>query len=185
MKKKSGKRTSKHANAAKKPDRSGGPPSSEDTPSVELTGTVQEFRTNHHDDLDGLKLVDGTVIRFPPHVGHEIEGKIELGDEVHVIGANHETPHGDIHVRASFIECQKSGFEIDIDRPEKKKQKGNHSRHDEHGEPSLPYQEILTEIAAIRTLMQDQIVPSRKERHSQHDCVLKELKELRSLLQPD
>jgi len=50
---------------------------------------------------------------------------------------------------------------------------------------SLPHREILAEITAIRTLLEDRIVPSKKARQSQQDCVLNELKELRNLLQAD
>ncbi len=185
MKKKSGKRSEEHPKASKRFKHSGIRSGGNDGAAVELSGKIQGFRTNHHDDIDGFQFVDGTVIRFPPHIGQEIDGHIEIGDEVRVVGAHHETPHGDIQLRASFIECVRSEFEIEIDRSDKKKHKGNRFRQEDQDEPALPYQEILAEITAIRTLLQARIVPSKKERRSQQDCVLKELKELRGLLQPD
>lgn len=82
------------------------------------------------------------------------------------------------------MECLRSEFEIQIDRSEKRKQKGNQASHDDNV-PSQPYREILAEITAIRTMLEDRIVPNKKVRQSQQDCVLKELKELRKLLQAD
>lgn len=183
MKKKSGKRAEEHPKASSRSEQSGIRSGDNDGPGVELSGKIQEFRTNHHDDIDGFQFEDGTVIRFAPHVGQEIDRHIEVGDEVNIIGAHHETPHGDIQLRASFIACKRSEFEIEIDQSDKKKRKGKQSRHDNNGEPSPPYREILAEINAIRTLLQDRTVPGRKERHSREDSILKELKELRELLE--
>ena len=184
MKKKSGKHADSTPKASKRSERSGIGSSGSDGAAVELTGKVQEFRTNHHDEVDGFSLVDGTVVRFPAHIASEIEGGIERGDEVRIVGAHHETSHGDIHLRASFIECLKSDFKIEIDRAEKKKRKGDRLGHDDNDRVSPPYREILAEIAAIRALLEDRIVPSKKVLQSQHDCVLKELKEVREMLQP-
>ena len=150
---------------------------------MELTGKVQDFRTNHHDEVDGFLLDDGTVVRFPAQIASEIEGGIERGDEVRIVGAHHETSHGDIQLRASFIESLKSDFKIEIDRADKKKRKGNHARNEDSDRVSPPYREILAEITAIRALLEARIVPSKKVLQSQHDCVLKELKEVRDMLQ--
>lgn len=114
-----------------------------------------------------------------------IEGQIEVGDEVGIVGFHHETLYGDVQFQASFVECLRTEFEIEIDRPEKKKHKKNHDRHDDNGRHSLPSRKILAEITAIRTLLKDRTVPSKKVQQSQHDCVLKELKELREVLQAD
>lgn len=183
MKKKSGKHAVITPKVSKRSERSGIGSFGSDAAPVELTGMVQDFRTNHHDEVDGFSLVDGTVVRFPAQIAPEIEGRISRGDEVRIVGAHHETSHGDIQVRASFIECLKSDFRIEIDRAEKKKHKGNHARNEDSERVSPPYREILAEIKVIRALLEDRIVPSKKVLQSQHDCVLKELKEVRDMLQ--
>ena len=185
MKKKSGKRADITPKASKRSERSGIGSSGSDGAAVELTGQVHDFRTNLHDEVDGFSLVDGTVVRFPAQIASEIEGGIERGDEVRIVGAHHETSHGDIQLRASLIECLKSDFKIEIDRADKKKRKGNHARGVDSTHVSPPYREILAEITAIRALLEDRIVPSKKVLQSQHDCVLKELKEVRDMLQSD
>ena len=183
MKKKSGKHAVITPKASKRSERSGIGSGGSDAAPVELTGKVQDFRTNHHDEVDGFLLDDGTVVRFPAQIASEIEGGIERGDEVRIVGAHHETTHGEIQLRASFIECLKSDFKIEIDRADKKKRKGNHARGEDSTHVSPPYREILAEITAIRALLEARIVPSKKVLQSQHDCVLKELKEVRGMLQ--
>ena len=185
MKKKSGKHADITPKASKRSERSGIGSGGNDGVLVEFTGKVQDFRTNHHNEVDGFSLVDGMVVRFPAQMASEIEGRISRGDEVRVVGAHHETSHGDIQLRASLIECLKSDFKVEIDRADKKKRKGNHARNEDSGRVSPPYREILAEITAIRALLEDRIVPSKKVLQSQHDCVLKELKEVRDMLQMD
>ena len=183
MKKKSGKHAVITPKASKRSERSGIGSGSSDGAPVELTGKVQDFRTNHHEEVDGFSLVDGTVVRFPAQIASEIDGRISRGDEVRIVGAHHETSRGDIQLRASVIECLKSDFRIEINRADQKKRKGNSVRHEDSTHVSPPYREILAEITAIRALLEDRIVPSKKVLQSQHDCVLKELKEVRDMLQ--
>ncbi len=51
-----------------------------------ISGTVSEWKRNHHGDLDGFHLEDGTEVRFPPHRASEIEGVVRHGSAVEVWG---------------------------------------------------------------------------------------------------
>lgn len=54
------------------------------TPSV--TGTVQQYLLNPHGEVDGLLLSDGTVVKFPPHLGIALATSIKAGDAVTAVG---------------------------------------------------------------------------------------------------
>lgn len=51
-----------------------------------VTGTVQQYLLNHHGEVHGLLLSDGTIVRFPPHLGVALATSIHIGDQVTVIG---------------------------------------------------------------------------------------------------
>ncbi|MBA2694170.1 MAG: OB-fold nucleic acid binding domain-containing protein [Rubrobacter sp.] len=52
-----------------------------------ISGTVSGWKRNHHGDLDGFFLEDGTEVRFPPHRASEIESVVREGSVVEVWGA--------------------------------------------------------------------------------------------------
>lgn len=54
------------------------------TPTV--TGTVQQYLLNPHGEVDGLLLSDGTVVKFPPHLGIALATSIKAGDAVTAVG---------------------------------------------------------------------------------------------------
>ena len=51
-----------------------------------VNGTVQQYLLNPHGEPDGLLLSDGTVIKFPPHLGVALASHVKPGDPVEVIG---------------------------------------------------------------------------------------------------
>jgi len=66
------------------------------TPSAPtVSSTVQQYLLNPHGEVDGLLLIDGTSVRFPPHLGAALTSTVKPGDVVTVIGfAGLATPQG-------------------------------------------------------------------------------------------
>jgi len=84
------------------------------TPSV--TGTVQQYLLNPHGEVEGLLLKDGTVVRFPPHLGTALAGIVRPGDDVTVVGFfGPVTPHGGA-VKALTITNAKTNQTV-VDQP--------------------------------------------------------------------
>ncbi|MCZ8396382.1 hypothetical protein [Achromobacter ruhlandii] len=53
---------------------------------VVAQGQVQRLLINPYGEVDGLRLADGTVVRFPPHLSQALSAAIKPGDAVRVIG---------------------------------------------------------------------------------------------------
>jgi hypothetical protein len=84
------------------------------TPSV--TGTVQQYLLNPHGEVDGLLLSDGTVVRFPPHMGIALASSVKAGDAVTVAGfLGLTTPQGRA-IKALTITNTKTGQTL-VDQP--------------------------------------------------------------------
>ena len=50
------------------------------------TGAVRRFLINPHGEVDALLLADGTVVKFPPHMGQELTTAVKVNDTVSVRG---------------------------------------------------------------------------------------------------
>ena len=112
---------------------------------MEAAGTIHEFVTNRHGDVDGFVLKDGTEIKIPPHQGVELQSAAEVGDEVLIEGRRHETPRGDIHLHADRITMKATGKVLDRDGPEVRRDN---------------YAQILQELREIRRLLE--VLPASK-----------------------
>lgn len=51
-----------------------------------LEGPVTRLLTNPYGDIDGLRLSDGTIVRFPPHMADALTAAVKVGDRVRIIG---------------------------------------------------------------------------------------------------
>lgn len=51
-----------------------------------LDSTVTRWLTNPYGEVDGLRLSDGTIVRFPPHLADALTEAVQAGDRVRVIG---------------------------------------------------------------------------------------------------
>ncbi len=81
-----------------------------------VTGTVQQYLLTPHGEVDGVLLQDGTVVRFPPHLGTALAGLAKPGDEVAVVGfLGPTTPHGRA-IKALTITNEKTGQSV-VDHP--------------------------------------------------------------------
>lgn len=59
-------------------------PAGRSTSAVE--GTVVQYLMNHHGDVDGLLLSDGTQVHFPPHMAKDLVSLVKPDDPVSVQG---------------------------------------------------------------------------------------------------
>jgi len=55
-------------------------------PTATLTGEVKLVLMNHHGEVDGFLLTDGTRVKFPPHMGYYLAAVAKPGQPVRVIG---------------------------------------------------------------------------------------------------
>ncbi|AOZ08613.1 hypothetical protein [Cupriavidus malaysiensis] len=51
-----------------------------------VEGQVQRMLTNPYGEVDGLRLSDGTIAKFPPHMADALTATVKVGDTVRVIG---------------------------------------------------------------------------------------------------
>ncbi|ODU59930.1 MAG: hypothetical protein ABT02_08455 [Comamonadaceae bacterium SCN 68-20] len=49
-------------------------------------GQVQRMLTNPYGEVDGLRLSDGTIAKFPPHMADALTAAVKVGDSVRIIG---------------------------------------------------------------------------------------------------
>lgn len=61
-------------------------PDAEAAGSVTLDGRVQQWLLNPNGEIDGLLLVDGTQVAFPPHLSASVQQTMKPGDAVQVSG---------------------------------------------------------------------------------------------------
>lgn len=75
-------------------------------------GQVQRLLTNPYGEVDGLRLADGTIVRFAPHLADALTAAVKPGDTVRVIGR----PHARGTVQADAIVNDASGQTV-YDQP--------------------------------------------------------------------
>lgn len=51
-----------------------------------VEGQVQRMLTNPYGEVDGLRLSDGTIAKFPPHMADALTATVKVGDAVRIIG---------------------------------------------------------------------------------------------------
>jgi hypothetical protein len=79
-------------------------------------GTVRQYLLTPHGEVEGVLLKDGTVVRFPPHLGATFVGIVKPGDEVAVVGfLGPTTPYGRA-IKALSITNKKTGQFV-VDQP--------------------------------------------------------------------
>ncbi|CBA17076.1 hypothetical protein [Xanthomonas albilineans] len=80
---------------------------------VQVDGTVERFMINPNGDVDGMWLMDGTQVNFPPHLSADLQAAVRRGDAVSVQGYR----LGSLPVlQASTITARRSGKQV-VDRP--------------------------------------------------------------------
>ena len=83
-------------------------------PAPSKSSTVTEFNRNPNGDSDGLRLEDGTEVRFPASAGENVTGAVALKDRVTIKGW---TYRGESEIHATTIKNETSGKLLVVDRP--------------------------------------------------------------------
>ncbi len=84
---------------------------------ITKTGTVKEFTTAPKGEVDGLMLVDGTWVHWPPHLEDRFTG-IAKGDKIRVTGFMETGPKGDTKLEVSSLTNLRTSKTIENpDRP--------------------------------------------------------------------
>jgi hypothetical protein len=81
------------------------------------TGVVERFTINLDGDIDGLLLIDETLIHSPPHLSDRVKSAIRTGDSVRVRGVK---PRGADLIAAISIEKAGGGALVIDEGPEGK-----------------------------------------------------------------
>lgn len=62
------------------------PPTAGMTAPTVAQGQVQRLLLNPYGEIDGLRLADGTLVQFPPHLSQALSAAVKPGDVVRIIG---------------------------------------------------------------------------------------------------
>ena len=81
---------------------------------VTKSGVVTEFYRSPNGETDGLRLDDGTEVRFPPGAGESVTDAVSLRDRVTIEGW---VPPGESELRAATIKNEASGKLVVLHRP--------------------------------------------------------------------
>jgi hypothetical protein len=114
---------------------------------------IKELLFNHHDDLDGWELQDGTMVHFPPHVGEQLGEWIGEGDEVYLEGETRTNRHGVEVLFPTYVESQ--GWSLTLEQSKPKPHKKHDDRHPHEPKSShVSNEQIMRELRAIRSLIE-------------------------------
>jgi len=75
-------------------------------------GSLRRFLVNPHGEVDALQLSDGTIAKFPPHMGRDVTAAVKPGDTISVRGYRES---GDI-IKAFIITNETSKQQV-VERP--------------------------------------------------------------------
>ena len=81
---------------------------------VTANGVVTSFHKGRDGDVDGLRLDDGTEVRFPPDASEKLTSVISLKDRVTIEGWKLS---GESEIHAATIKNEASGQVVKVDRP--------------------------------------------------------------------
>ena len=126
------------------------PPRNEEKPGREAgktpakSGVVAEFHRNPKGDADGLRLDDGTEVRFPASASEKLTALVSINDRVTIDGWINS---GESEIHAATIKNAASGKVVDVDRPPpnirqddagRRRQGGQEDGADDGGPPRRP-----------------------------------------------
>lgn len=115
-------------------------------------GTVQKLIYNHHDDLDGWVLQDGTLVHFPPHIGEELSEWIDVGDDVELTGELRKNRNGEQVIFPEQIQSQGWILEFEQKKPRPRDDDNRHAP--KRSDKPVTNEEILRELKVIREILE-------------------------------
>ena len=118
-----------------------------------LKSTIKRLIYNHHDDVDGWQLHDGTLVHFPPHIGEQLGQWIGEGDEVALQGECHANRNGDEVLFPTYVESQ--GWSLTFDQKKPRHRNGLDDQHPpDHDAPPVTNEDIMRELSKIRRMIE-------------------------------
>jgi len=118
-----------------------------------LEGKIKKLLYNHHEDVDGWQLQDGTLVHFPPHIGKQLGEWIEVGDDVSLDGECHTNRNGDEVLFPTYIESQGWSLTFDQKKPHDRKDPGDKRSPERRMQP-VSNKDIMLELKKIRRLIE-------------------------------
>ncbi|WP_428308472.1 OB-fold nucleic acid binding domain-containing protein [Lacipirellula sp.] len=93
------------------------PPASSTSPESlgnesKISGVIAEFVENDHGDVDGVRLENGELIHFPPHIGAVVTEAVQVGDEITIRGHEATLPRGERIFEAENIASQDVSIDV-------------------------------------------------------------------------
>jgi hypothetical protein len=120
-----------------------------------IQGEIDEILYNDHEDADGWRLTDGTLVHFPVEVGEELGLWIDEGDEVEMEGESRIDRSGDLVFFPNYIESQ--GWSLTFDQhlppPMRSGKPSDRSQLHEHEAP-VTNEDIMRELIRIRKMLE-------------------------------
>lgn len=121
-------------------------------------GKIKNLIYNHHDDVDGWKLHDGTLVHFPPHIGHELCLWIGEEDQVFIEGEFYTNRNGDQVLFPHYIESQGWSLSFEQKRPHHPPGPESHesARQDKN---DITNADLMRELKKIRRMLETLVGP--------------------------
>jgi hypothetical protein len=105
-----------------RPPRKEAKPGRQAKKTLTVTGVVASLHKNRDGDADGLRLDNGTEVRFPANAGEKLTDVVSPRNRVTIEGWTHP---GESEIHAATIKNETSGKVVDVDRPPPEIQQGN------------------------------------------------------------
>jgi hypothetical protein len=121
---------------------------------------IESLLYNHHDDVDGWRLNDGTIVHFPPHIGDQLCEWISEGDEVYVEGTVRNNRIGQRVIFPTYIESKGWSLTWDdqaAEPPPPRPPRGPHVQEEDPGHERVTNEDLLQELRKIRRLIEDRM----------------------------
>ena len=116
-----------------------------------LKSTIKKLIYNHHDDVDGWQLHDGTLVHFPPHIGEQLGEWIGEGDKVFLEGESHVNRNGDEVFFPTYVESQGWSLTFDQKKPHHRNGPEDPPAHDG---PQVSNEDLMQELFKIRRMIE-------------------------------
>lgn len=121
------------------------------------TSKIEQLIYNHNDDLDGWRLIDGTLVHFPPHIGEQLSEWIDLGDEVSLEGESRGNRNGVEVVFPTYIESQGWSLSFEQKKPHPRKGFDAPSPPPKHEDERVSNEDIMRELVKLRRLIENRM----------------------------
>jgi hypothetical protein len=113
----------------------------------EVSGTFERFLINPHGDTDGMILIDGTEVHFPPHMSAEVCAAIQSGEKTEVKVRGVRPRCGDL-IAAIAIETADGKRIVDDGPP-----KGHDDEEKPHKHAPKPKREPMDAEGIVRRVL--------------------------------